>query len=193
LSVEGQGSSFSQWDSLASVTAKVFDGGARVVVLIRVRSADGPLPRKRGISVVWHTVGGSKRLVFLSFDVERDRKLRDYFLTQGRHNDATWYVRHWSGPYDETDPMWVSTTTGHVQHAEAVVVMMSPSTFRAKGVLKEISIAKELGRPVFQIVPESSGRPHLIPGIGPVIWWEWQAVKRAIAGAARRADSRSAY
>ena len=55
--------------------------------------------------------------MFLSFDVDRDRQLRDFFIGQGRHPDATWYVREWSQPYDDLDLMWITTTTGHIKAA----------------------------------------------------------------------------
>ena len=139
------------------------------------------------------TVGGSKRLVYLCFDPERDRPLRDFFMKQGRQSDATWYVNHWSQPYDENDPMWLTTAASHIKPAEAVVVMLGPTTYMVKGVLKEITIAQVLRKHIYQIIPTASGSPHVIPGVGRIVRWEWKNVKRAIATAPRRGDSRSAY
>ena len=131
--------------------------------------------------------------MFLSFDVDRDRQLRDFFIGQGRHADSTWYVREWSEPYDDGNRMWITSTTGHIQAAEAIVVILSPTTFRAKGVMKEVAIGRALGKRIIQIIPRAGGNPHPIPAAGRVVRWEWQAVKTAIAQTPRRGDGRSSF
>ena len=141
--------------------------------------------------MVLRTVGGNKRRVYLCFDYERDRQLRDFFLNQGRHTDATWYVTHWSQPYADTDPLWMSTAANQIKDAEAFVIMLGPGTHKAPGVLKEVNIARQLDKPIYQIVPPTPGDPHPIPRTGRVVRWEWQAVKRIIATAPRRGNSRS--
>jgi hypothetical protein len=143
--------------------------------------------------MIVQTIGGSKRKVFVAFDVERDRQYREFLFNQGRKSDATWYVSHWSQPYDENDPLWVADTSSHIKQAEAVVVLLGPTTFWAPGVLKEVTIAKVLQRFVYQIIPYGAGTPHIIPSTGRVVRWEWETVKRAIATAPTRHGSRSAY
>lgn len=129
------------------------------------------------------TIGGLKRRVFVSYDTERDRPFRDFFINQSRHTDATWYVRRWSDEWNENDASWVSSTTGRINEAEAVVVLLGPMTFKAPGVLKEVSIAQMLGKYIYQIIPYGAGQPHNIPNAGRVVRWDWETVKRAIATA----------
>ena len=140
-------------------------------------------PLREGYAVIVQTIGGIKRKVFVSYDAPRDRPFRDFFINQSRHTDATWYVRRWSEPYDETNAMWVTTATGRIKEAEAVVVLLGPMTFRAPGVLKEVTIAQILGKYVYQIIPYGAGQPDVIPNVGRVVRWDWEAVKRAIATA----------
>lgn len=137
----------------------------------------------RGYTVLVQTIGGIKRKVFVSYDTVRDRPFRDFFIGQSRHTDATWYVRQWSMEYDPENGMWVSTTTGRIKEAEAVVVLLGPMTFRAPGVLKEVTIAQILGKYVYQVIPYGAGQPHVIPNVGRVVRWDWESVKRAIATA----------
>ena len=87
----------------------------------------------------YRTIGGSKRCVFISFGVERDRPFRDFFYREGRKNDAMWHVSFASELYDEMDPMRISTTTGRINQCEAMVVLRSSSTYRSPGVLKEVA------------------------------------------------------
>ena len=129
------------------------------------------------------TIGGIKRKVFVSYDTVHDRAFREFFVSQSRHSDATWHVRRWSEEWDESNPAWVSMTTGRIKEAEAVVVLLGPMTFRAPGVLKEVMIAEILGKYVYQIIPYGAGQPHVIPNVGRVVRWDWDAVKRAIATA----------
>lgn len=129
----------------------------------------------------YFTIGGSKRRVFVSFDVERDRPFRDFFYRQGRKDDATWHVSFASELYDQTDPMWISTATGRIKQFEALVVLLTSTAYRSPGVLKEVAIAHILNKNVIQIIPYGAGSPHTIPNAGRVVRWEWDAVKRAIA------------
>ena len=141
--------------------------------------------------MIVQTIGGTKRRVFVSFDVERDRPFKDSFLNQGRKSDATWHATYWSQAYDETDSMWVSTATSHIKQSEAVVVLLGPTTFRAPGVLKEVTIAQILGKSVYQIIPYGAGEPHIIPNVGQVVRWDWEKVKRVIATVPSRFGSRA--
>ena len=131
------------------------------------------------------TVGGVKRRVFLSFDTERDKPFRDFFINQGRKEDATWAVTRWSEPYDPGDSMWVSATTQRIKQAEVLIVLLGPGTFRCTGVLKEVTIAQILEKNIFQIIPAAKGTPHILPNVGKIVRWDWNNVKRAIATAPR--------
>lgn len=127
------------------------------------------------------TFGGVKRRVFASFNTERDRALRDFFINEGRKHDATWAVIRWSEPYQEDEEgMWVTNTTGRMRQADLVVVLLGPTTFNHKGVLKELTIAQILGMNVVQVVPPGAGSPNYIPDVGRVVRWDWDSVKRAM-------------
>ena len=147
----------------------------------------------RGVLLIVQIIGGTKRRVFVSFDFERDRQFRDFFINQGRKSDATWAVTHSSQEYDEHDEMWLSTTTGRMKQTETLVVLLGPITFRSPGVLKEVTIAHILKMNIYQIIPQGSGAPRHIPNAGRVVRWDWENVKRAIAAAPRRNGSRWAY
>lgn len=145
---------------------------------------------RKGCVLNVRTIGGTKRRTFVSFDPTRGRPVRDFFLHQGRREDATWVVKNWSEPYEEEDVagLWVSQTTGRIKQAEVLVVLLGPTTYRCPGVLKEVTIAKILGKNVYQIIPFGAGNPHFIPNAGRVLRWEWDTIKRAIATAPTRWD-----
>jgi hypothetical protein len=67
-----------------------------------------------------------------------------------------------------------------MRQADLVVVLLGPTTFNYKGVLKEMTIAEILGLTVVQVVVPGAGSPHIIPNVGRVVHWEWDTVKRAM-------------
>jgi hypothetical protein len=144
----------------------------------------------RGCATIVQTIGGTKRKVFVSFDYERDRPYKDFFINQSRKPDATWFSSDSSDPYP-TDLEWVANTTRRIKQAEAMVVLLGPTTFKSPGVLKEVTIAQILKKFVSQIIPYGAGMPHVIPNVGRVIRWDWDNVKRAIATAPARWGSQS--
>jgi hypothetical protein len=131
--------------------------------------------------VAIQVIGGIKRRVFVSFDTDRDRPMRDFFISQGRRDDSTWSVTRWSEEFDAEDPSWISDATHHIKQAEVFVLLLGPTSFQSPGVLKEIIIAKILNKQIYQIIPPGKGTPNVIPNVGRVLKWEWAAVKRAIA------------
>ncbi len=144
--------------------------------------------------MVMRTVGGTKRKIFLSYDLERDRENRDFFLRQGRQSDATWHVGHMSEYLNENDPSWLPNTTRRIKECQAVIVLLGSHTYGAPGVLKEVAVAEMLDKPIFQIIPYGAGQPHTIPNAGRVIRWQWDNVKQAIASAgASKATGQTTY
>ena len=130
------------------------------------------------------TVGGTRRRVFVSFDATRDRPFRDFFERQGAKSDATWLVKGSSVPYIEGDPNWVPTTMNRMSQCEVLVVLLTATTFKSPTVLAEVRLAKQLGLNICQIIPYGAGSPHVIPGAGAVIRWDWNNVKKGIVALA---------
>ena len=55
---------------------------------------EGVHPKREECTLIVKTVGGTKRRIFVSFDMCSDHHHRDLFLSQGRKSDATWHVSH---------------------------------------------------------------------------------------------------
>ena len=129
------------------------------------------------------TIGGQKRRVYVCFDFERDRLLRDFFVDQGHRTDATWRVIDSSERYDQLGHYWLRAAASRIKQCELLVVMLGSVAFRSPGVLKEIQIAEIMGKKTLQIIPYGVGQPHIIPDVGQVVRWNWENVKRAMTAA----------
>lgn len=123
-----------------------------------------------------------KRRVFVSFDYDHDLALRNFIIGQARLNDSPFLVADHSLKEAAPEPLWELRARRAIARSEIVLVMLGPRTRFAKGVLKEIRMAKELGRPIVQIIGYRDGSAGLrIPGAGRVYAWNWSNLKKLLS------------
>ena len=93
-----------------------------------------------------------KRRVFLSFDHDNDEGVKDSFVGETKSPDCPFEIVGWSSKEEEPQGDWLSRERESIERSDNVIVMLGAETYRAPGVLKEITIANELGKKVFQVV-----------------------------------------
>ncbi len=73
---------------------------------------------------------------------------------------------------------WVSEAQRKIQQCDVFIVLLGRHTHQASGVLREVSIAKGLKKPRFQLRPKGernlNNKP--IPDAGKVIPWKWKNI-----------------
>lgn len=99
-------------------------------------------------------IGGEKRKikVFLSFDFDNDRSLRDLMLGQAAHPDAPFEVVNYSLKEAAPEPTWQAKANAAITRSDIVVVLLGRKTHRAQGVLKEVQMARAASVPLVQII-----------------------------------------
>jgi hypothetical protein len=104
-----------------------------------------------------------KTHVFVSFDFDRDRVLRDFVIGQARNPDSPFNVTNWS--LKESAPMraWLAEAERRIARCDVLLVMVGPQTYRAPGVRKEIALARRLGVPVRQVIGYRDTSPKAVP------------------------------
>jgi hypothetical protein len=123
----------------------------------------------------------SKRL-FVSFDYDNDRVLKDFVIQQARNPDSPFSVIDLSLKEAAPEPTWEAKARVAISRADVVMVMLGRHTSRAQGVLKEIAIARSLGKPIFQMIGYQSGtRDWAVPDAGRVYSWNWENLKKLLA------------
>src|SRR5690606_29039401 len=82
-----------------------------------------------------------KKRVFVSFDFDNDKVLKDFIIGQARLPDSPFDVTDTS--LKEAQPMktWEDKARAAIRRSDLVLVMVGPETHRAPGVLKEVAIA----------------------------------------------------
>ena len=124
--------------------------------------------------------------VFISFAAE-DSWARDLFVGQSRHPDTPWEIVDLSlhQPFSER---WKTQTRPRIKGCDVVIQLISPSTYKADGVVREVECARQEGIPVFGVWIDKDKKGRF-PGCfasSDVIEWTWDGVGRRIDLALRR-------
>ena len=89
------------------------------------------------------------RNVFISFDYDHDKSLKDGLVGQSRSPNSPFNVSDFSMKEAASQSRWRSEVKRRIDLCSVVIVMCGQHTDKATGVSGEIQIAKELGKPYF--------------------------------------------
>ena len=115
--------------------------------------------------------------VYISFDFDNDKRLYDFIVGQAKLPDSPFNVADWSLKEAAPDPYWDTRARDRIARVDMVVIMVGPNTHKAPGVLKEVTIARNLGIPVIQIIGYKNGNYISVPNAGRLYNWDWENLK----------------
>lgn len=125
-----------------------------------------------------HSTG--KKRVFVSFDFDNDRGLKDLILGQTRHPDLEFDVIDHSLHEAAPEKTWQNKARHAIARADIVLVMVGQRTYKAQGVLKEIEMARELGVQVVQIIGYRGGDYTPVEDAGRLYRWSHENLKKLL-------------
>ena len=76
---------------------------------------------------------------------------------------------------------WEKKAYAAILRAEVVIVMVGPNTYRASGVLKEVEMARELGKKIVQVIGYRDGDYTPVPNAGRLYSWNWPNLKTLLS------------
>ena len=122
-----------------------------------------------------------KKHVFVSFDFDNDKVLKDFLIGQARLPDSPFDVVDTS--LKEAAPMktWEDKARAAIKRSDIVVVMVGPKTHVAPGVLKEVAMAREEQVPIVQVIGYKDGNYTAVPNAGRLYAWDWPNLKKLLA------------
>jgi hypothetical protein len=124
----------------------------------------------------------AKTKIFVSFDFDNDRALRDLIIGQARLPDSPFEVADHSLKEASQKALWERKARAAIGRADKFVVMLGPRTRFARGVKKEVLIALMLSKPRFQIIGYTDGpRNWAVTGGGRVYRWNWENLEKLLA------------
>ena len=122
----------------------------------------------------------AKKRVFISFDFDNDKVLKDFIIGQSRLPDSPFDVIDHS--LKETAPQrdWESKADIAIRRSDVVIVLVGPYTYRAPGVLKEVQMARKAKITIFQIIGYRDGNYNAVPNAGRLYRWNWDNLKQLL-------------
>lgn len=123
----------------------------------------------------------AKKKVFVSFDFDNDKALKDFIIGQAKLNDSPFEVTDMSLKEASPEKDWLAKARAAIGRSEVFIVMLGPKTKSAPGVLKEVKIANELNKTKFQIIGYRDGKEEwAVPNGGRVYKWDWDNLKKLL-------------
>jgi hypothetical protein len=119
----------------------------------------------------------SRKKVFVSYDFDNDKVLKEFLIGQSRLPDSPFDVADWSMKEAAPERNWENEARERIRRSDAVIVMLGPKTFRAQGVLKEVEMARSERKPICQIMGYRDATPTPLPNAGHILRWNWENVK----------------
>jgi hypothetical protein len=124
----------------------------------------------------------AKTKVFVSYDFDNDRVLKDFIIGQAKLADSPFEVSDHSLKEAAPEKDWEIKARSAINRAEKFIVMLGPRTRSAPGVKKEVAIAKSLNKPRFQIIGYRDGsRDWAVADAGVTYNWNWDNLKKLLA------------
>lgn len=121
-----------------------------------------------------------KKRVFVSFDFDNDKILKDFIIGQARLQDSPFDVIDHS--LKEAAPMkdWEDKARAAIKKSDIVVVMVGPKTHKASGVITEVKMAREEGKNIVQVIGYKDGNYTAVPDAGRLYSWNWENLKKVL-------------
>ena len=115
----------------------------------------------------------AKKRAFFSFDFDEDQNLKHHMVGQMRLPASPFAGADWSMKEAAPQRNWEREAEARIKRSDVVVVLVGPKTHKAPGVLKEVAIARRLGKPIVQIIGYKASSPTRVPNAGRLLRWTW--------------------
>jgi hypothetical protein len=123
----------------------------------------------------------AKTKVFISFDYDNDKVLRDFIIGQAKNPDSPFEVADHSLKEEAPEKDWAEKARRAISRSDVFIVMLGSKTKYASGVLKEVAMANELEKQKFQIIGYQDGSEDwAVPNAGRVYRWDWDNLKKLL-------------
>jgi len=126
-----------------------------------------------------------KLRVFVSFDFDNDKIVKDFIVGQSKLSDSPFEISDWSMKEAAPQANWEAEAKARISRSDMVIVMVGLKTYRAPGVLKEVKIARVLKKPIYQIIGYRNGNYTPVPDAGRLYSWNWDNLKKLFQGIKR--------
>ena len=122
----------------------------------------------------------SKKNVFVSFDFDNDKPLKEFLVGQSKNSDSPFEVADWSMKEAAPQRNWEDEAESRIKRSDLVLVMVGPETHKAPGVLKEVEMARRNNIRIVQVIGYKDGNYTAVPNAGQLYSWNWDNLKKLL-------------
>jgi hypothetical protein len=119
--------------------------------------------------------------VFVSFDYNHDVGLKHLFVGQARNSRTPFSLIDHSLKEAGPERDWQRKAREKIRRSDLVIVLVGSRTHQAAGVLTEVAIARDEGKPIVQMISTKDGTKTRVKGAGRVIAWNWDRLEAVLA------------
>ncbi len=126
----------------------------------------------------------SKVRVFVSFDYDHDKDLKDLLIGQSKNDDSPFEISDWSVKQELTGD-WKEKAKKKIKQSQVVAVICGKHTDSATGVSAEVGIAQGEKIDYFLLAGRSDGgnkKPKSAKSSDKLYKWTWKNLKSLIHG-----------
>jgi hypothetical protein len=114
-----------------------------------------------------------KKRVFVSFDFDNDKNLKDSLIAQSKLERSPFTVFDHSLLEAAPEPDWKKYASVKIRQSDIVIVVVGNQTYRAPGVLAEVGMARRHGVPCIQLYGQKHADCRKVPKAGRRVAWTW--------------------
>ncbi len=122
-----------------------------------------------------------KKRVFVSFDFDNDRQLKDFIIGQSKLPDSPFEIIDHSLKEAAPERDWEAKANTAIKRSDIVIVMVGPKTHIAHGVLNEVQMARNANKHIVQIIGYKNGDYTPVPSAGRLYRWNWENLKSLLS------------
>lgn len=118
--------------------------------------------------------------VFISFDFDEDKALKDLLIGQSKNPAFPFEVIDSSLVEAAPEKGWEKKAEEKISRADLVIVLVGARTHQAHGVLKEVALARKLKKKIVQLIGHKNGKYKRVPHAGVLYSWTWDNLKKLL-------------
>lgn len=123
----------------------------------------------------------TKKRVFVSFDFDNDRALKAFLIGQSKLGDSPFEIVDHSLQEAAPEQEWERRARAAIRRSDLVLVIVGRNTYRARGVIKEVQMARACGIPRVQMIGYRASAYTPVSGAGRLYAWSWKNLKRLLS------------
>ena len=121
----------------------------------------------------------SKTPVYISFDFDNDRELKDFIIGQSKNPDSPFSVIDHSIKQAVSGD-WVADAERRIKRSDVVLVMVGHQTHSAQGVKKEVTLGRKHSKKIVQVIGYKDTNPIPVANAGRLYRWNWDNLKKIL-------------